>query len=378
MATLFQIKENIAPQLMDISGVVGVGISVIKNTINVYVEKITDELISVIPKEIEGYKTEIIETGRFEALQTRREKWRPAPGGVSIGHPLITAGTFGTACIDNVSKKRAILSNNHVLANADSIQNSRANKGDATYQPGSYDGGTSADTIANLERWVKMDEAGTNTVDCAIAKPINDADLSDDVLEMGPITGMMNATEDLAVQKSGRTTELNTGTVSDVNATIDVNYGGKFVARFTDQIVTGNMASGGDSGSALCTMDNKIVGLLFAGSATRTIHCKIGNVADLLDIDFGPTAPTPPVPILPLLLGAGALLALPMIIKPAKKPKKKPMIPEKKVPTKGLIIGGVLIAGAIGLYFLLKKKPEPEPPPEEVSAEIREFTIAAS
>ncbi len=42
---------------------------------------------------------------------------------------------------------------------------------------------------------------------------------------------------------------------------------------------------------------------------------------------------------------------------------------------KALLIGGVLIAGAIGLYFLFKKKPEPQPPPGEVSARIDSFTI---
>jgi len=75
-------------------------------------------------------------------------------------------------------------------------------------------------------------------------------------------------------------------------------------------------------------------------------------------------APTPPGPggILPLLLGGGALLALPMIMKPAKKkPKREPTkIPEEK-DKKGLLIAGVLVAG-IAAYFLLKKKP-PVPPP---------------
>lgn len=43
---------------------------------------------------------------------------------------------------------------------------------------------------------------------------------------------------------------------------------------------------------------------------------------------------------------------------------------------KALLIGVVLIAAAIGLYFLVKK-PEPEPPPTEVSARIDGFTITA-
>ena len=370
-------KENITPQLMEIPGVEGVGISVIKNTINIYAEKITDELLLQIPKEIEGYKTEVIETGKFFAHQTRKDKWRPAPGGVSIGHYAITAGTLGIPVIDNVSGRRAILSNNHVLANMDSVQNSRANKGDAIYQPGSYDGGSSADTIAKLERWVKMDEVGINKVDCAIGIPNADADLKDDILEIGVVNKMTEPTEGMAVQKSGRTTGLNTDTILDVNVTVNVNYR-KFVARFDDQIMTGDMSSGGDSGSALCTMDNKIVGLLYAGSSVRTIHCKIGNVANLLNIGFGPAPPKGAGAVWPYLLGGGAaLMAVTMIPKPSKKkPKKKPMIPEGKTSTKGLIIGSGLIAGAIALYFILKKKEEPPEPPEEGRSELVDWYLS--
>lgn len=371
MITISQAKEMATSELMEISGVVGVGISVIKSTINIYVEKITDWILLQIPEEIQGYKTEVIETGRFEALQTRIDKWRPAPGGVSIGHYLISAGTLGTVAIDNVSRKRVILSNNHVLANSDTVQNSRANKGDVIYQPGKYDGGSSEDAIANLEKWVKLDEEKTNKVDCATATPINDADLLDDVLEIGNIIGMINATEGMSVQKSGRTTGLTTGDILDTNATVDVSYG-KFVARFTDQIITGNMASGGDSGSALCTMDNKIVGLLFAGSSIKTIHCKIGNVANLLNINFKTPTPITPATILPYLLGGGVLLTLPMMIKPVKKPSKK--ISKKN--NKGLLIAGGLAATGIVTYFLLKEKP-PMPPTPEVSARIDSFTITA-
>ncbi len=49
------------------------------------------------------------------------------------------------------------------------------------------------------------------------------------------------------------------------------------------------------------------------------------------------------------------------------------MVKEKKA----LLIGGLLIATAMGLYCFVKKKP-PEPPLGEVSARIDNFTITAS
>lgn len=348
MVEALEIKKKSESKLFDIPGVVGVGLINPAQKITIYVEKLTSEIIKKIPTEINGVPVVIIETGEFTAFQ-RTGRMRPALGGISIGHYAITAGTLGTRTIDNVSGKRVILSNNHVLANADSIQNSRASKGDAIYQPGRIDGGSSADTLANLERWVKIDEVGTNKVDCAIATPINDADLSDEILDIGIVNEMVNVTEGMSIQKSGRTTGLTTGTVMDINLSLKVNYG-PFVANFTDCIFTTEGFGGpGDSGSAVCT-GNKIVGLLFAGnSAGNIIACKIGNVVDSLNISFVPT----PTPILPLL-GGVALMASPTII-------PKEMI--KPSTRKLLMFGGLAVAG-YGLYsYLKKKKEEPIPPP---------------
>jgi len=285
--TILQIKASVTPKLMTIPGVVGVGIQ--KGKIAVYIKKRTAETLSAIPLTIGGYGVKIVESGEFFAFQDRTGKWRPALGGVSIGHYAITAGTLATRIIDNETGKRVILSNNHILANKDSFQNSRANKGDAIYQPGSYDGGSSADTIANLERWVKLDEIGINKVDCAIATPINDADLSDEILEIGVVDGITDVIEGMVVRKSGRTTGLTIGNVIDANLTVDVNYGWQFVARFIDCIyTTENMGDGGDSGS-LFVADNKAVGLLFAGnSAGNIIACKISNVVNELNVNFAP------------------------------------------------------------------------------------------
>ncbi|MFB0507792.1 MAG: hypothetical protein ACETWT_13760, partial [Thermodesulfobacteriota bacterium] len=40
----------------------------------------------LVPAEVEGVITDVIEVGEIVALQERTDKWRPAPGGVSIGH----------------------------------------------------------------------------------------------------------------------------------------------------------------------------------------------------------------------------------------------------------------------------------------------------
>jgi hypothetical protein len=77
----------------------------------------------LVPAEISGVPTDVMEVGKIEAL-IFNAKTRPALPGFSIGHHAITAGTFGCVVRDIRHKvpqpgegDYLILSNNHVLAN---------------------------------------------------------------------------------------------------------------------------------------------------------------------------------------------------------------------------------------------------------------------
>ncbi|MGD8908580.1 MAG: hypothetical protein PVI92_04470 [Chromatiales bacterium] len=232
--------------------------------------------------------TEGIYAGPFSNALIRRI--RPVMGGFSVGHYKITAGTIGTCCYDltpfpGVPSKYYILSNNHVLANSNN-----ANIGDWILQPGPYDGGSLyKDAIARLSRYVPI------KFHTATSKPLNyvDAAIAEGSLEMlsreiywqGVVKDLYVAPKvgDI-VQKSGRTTGFTTGRVTNINATVDVNYGSGRVARFRNQIVTERMGSPGDSGSLVCDRDENAVGLLFAGSSTRTIINNILLVQLLLKV----------------------------------------------------------------------------------------------
>lgn len=248
----------------------------------------------LIPELIETMKTDVIETGRIVALQSRTGRVRPAPGGVSIGHYRITAGTLGV--VARRSGVRLILSNNHVLANSND-----ARIGDAILQPGPHDGGTSNDRIATLDKFVPIVFDGfwdwllglfgivrpaRNVVDAAVAKPVTDSDVSDEILQIGNVSGTAPAQIDMPIRKSGRTTGLTEGRISAVSATVRVSYGLTRVARFRDQIVTGPISQGGDSGSLLVDGGNHAVGLLFAGSANTTILNPISHIRALLGLEF--------------------------------------------------------------------------------------------
>lgn len=287
----------------------------------------------VLPAAINNMPTDVIEMRMPYALQLPTERHRPVPGGVSIGHYSITAGTMGSAVRDRGTGIPLFLSNNHVLAasNAGIV-------GDAILQPGAADGGTQEnDTVAVLERFIpilfqtpdippieppdcqlasltastlsalarllgsrhrllayKAQENGDdgpklNKVDCAVARPIRLSDVSFDILNIGTVAGVHDPEIGLEVQKSGRTTEYKRGIVEAINVSLSVSYGGLRVATFIGQaIVTSDeqFSAPGDSGSLVLDMDNQAVGLLFAGGEASTIINPIGEVVSALDIVF--------------------------------------------------------------------------------------------
>jgi len=240
----------------------------------------------------------VVVSGIIEA-QTHRFRMRPAPGGVSVGHFRITAGTLGCLCTGRRAPRNArlmVLSNNHVLANCNS-----AVFGDCICQPGPYDGGRCPqDQIAILERFVPVNfSGGVNYVDCATGWAWPDRVRRELVYLPGgapaffrisstpvlPVLGML-------VGKSGRTTQLTQGRISGIGATVNVGYGSGRVAQFRDQITivgtSGLFSAGGDSGSVIWTWNaqRNPVGLLFAGGGNVTIANRMTLVLAALDINL--------------------------------------------------------------------------------------------
>jgi hypothetical protein len=267
-----------------------------------------------VPGTLDGVPTDVLPTGPIRALQSHTDRQRPAPGGVSVGHRDITAGTLG--CLVKKNGQIFILSNNHVLANSND-----ANPGDPILQPGPHDGGRFPDDhIANLSEFVPISfigspsdcslarsaaaflsavarvfgsdvrllavstQAGENLVDAAIARPLRDEDVSTEILEIGPVQGMASAELGTPIQKSGRTTAFTTGEIEQVDVTVNVQYGAGQIARFSDQLMAGAMSQGGDSGSAVLDRSNRLVGLLFAGSDSTTIINRIEHVFSALGV----------------------------------------------------------------------------------------------
>jgi hypothetical protein len=403
----FQAQAAAQEDLLTKSNVVGVGVG-FKESEGVVTDEIAVVVLveqkkpiaalhtaDLIPREVEGMKTDVIEVGVLRALQGGRARYRPViPGGVSAGHFKITAGTLGTIVRDKNTGDRLLLSNNHVFANSNDAQ-----IGDPILQPGPMDGGQNpADMVARLERYVRLRyvddpvdsgevvvgppspppptpippspptpippspptpippppptplppppppvppggnlgclelivrlinslasltgsdkrvaammvaEAAAQTapsmmpavitaaaqavpenlVDCALARPLDPAMFSDDIRAIGMISGTKPAALGMRVRKTGRTTEYTEGSVTLLNATVNISYStmqGPRTARFVGQVITQPMSQGGDSGSLVVdAADNQAVGLLFAGSNLATIFNPIDNVLRVLNV----------------------------------------------------------------------------------------------
>lgn len=245
-------------------------------------DKISSE--ALVPEMVGDVPTDVRAVGEIVAL-SYKGRYRPAPGGVSVGHYKITAGTLG--CL--VSRNRAlyILSNNHVLANSNN-----ANTGDPITQPGPYDGGkVPSDVLAKLAQFVPIKFNGpVNQVDCAIAQTSTRlvSKLNKCIGKIGRQS--MPCKLNLLVKKCGRTTQFTKGRIIDCNATVRVGYGTSGVALFQDQFIVESLSrspfsAGGDSGSLIVSDEgNNPVGLLFAGSTEITIANPIDRVLSALKV----------------------------------------------------------------------------------------------
>ncbi|MDP2496665.1 MAG: PKD domain-containing protein, partial [Candidatus Palauibacterales bacterium] len=308
-AEAIRAQEKHTPGLMKRKGVVGTAVGVSDGgefDVHIFVQR--PEAAEGLPKALDGVPADVVVTGPFVADADETSRQRPAPVGFSVGHPDITAGTFGARVKDG-DGNLYMLSNNHVLANSNS-----ASIGDPTLQPGPSDGGTSSDSLAWLADYVSLQfDGSTNYVDGAISRTTSGNasyqtssegygtpnstiyDLDGDG-SPSQISSISSGIVGLGVQKYGRTTGLTTGEISEVNVSVSVCYecSGPFCfscsasAQFEDQIAItpGDFSDGGDSGSLIVTNDGNLnpVGLLFAGSDTRTLANRIDRALNSLGV----------------------------------------------------------------------------------------------
>lgn len=301
---LRRVKQKYEEYLLGVKGVTGIGVN---GSIVVFVDRLTPELRQVLPRQLDGIPVRVKETGiiRLQALRPlvatfadRVERWRPAPGGVSIGHPLLGypelgAGTLGC----RVADKRSLeiiggLTNNHVAA-LDWGEKHVGKVGDSTLQPGTLDGGLEPyDKLGELLKWLPVVTGEDNPIDAAI---FESDELRRDVYEIGNPSYTVEPRLGMNVLKSGRTSGVTFGQVTFIYATLNIKGGeGWGECRFTDQIIIEPTISfPGDSGSWVGEIDTyNTVGLIFAGSETISVANRALSIEELLEVIIVPPVPS--------------------------------------------------------------------------------------
>ena len=234
----------------------------------------------LVPSEINGVPTDVIAVGEIFAAAVAC--------GVSVGHVNVTAGRLG--CLVKraaASGKRFILSNNHVLANANN-----AKKNDAILQPGKIDGGVPP-AIAKLTDFEPLHFDGTpNLIDAAIAELVDVTSVAPELMVIGSIVPPVSgASVYQSVRKHGRTTLHTVGVIMDIAADINVGYEGGRVAAFHDQLavtgVGGAFGDRGDSGSLVVdAVSRRAVGLVVAVAQGLTYCNPIEAVLARFGVDI--------------------------------------------------------------------------------------------
>ena len=311
--------------LMRIDGVVGTAVGLLPNGTPVVRVLLQSERVRGVPDALDGVPVERQVTGLLLARSDPTTRQRPAPVGFSTGHPLITAGTIGARVVDG-SGNVYVLSNNHVLANSNN-----ASTGDATLQPGAFDGGTVAtDQIGTLFAFkpIVFTSTANNTIDAAIAlttrSDVDNTTPSDDGYGTPAATIYGDANDDgvidninqllgVDVKKYGRSTRLTAGQITGVNATVNICYEVFIIfclksARFVDQLIIepGSFSAGGDSGSLIVAADgtNRPVALLFGGSEVMTIANRIDLVLNEFGVSIDAAEAPPPTPLTDIAITA--------------------------------------------------------------------------
>ena len=212
-------------------------------------------------------------------------------------------GTLG-GLVEDANGTQYILSNNHVMA-----RSNRASIGDLIVQPGLLDVGCSnipGDAVGVLADYEPISYSSNNLVDAAIAQ-VNTGMVQTDgyVHTVGTPSGNTKAASvGMTVQMSGRTTGYTTGTVSTLDATVNVGYPTKCGGRQTNTatfintffVTPAAFSDSGDSGSMIWEAGSNpdAVGLLFAGCSSYTIANPIDLVMNAFNVTMvGGSGPPP-------------------------------------------------------------------------------------
>lgn len=231
----------------------------------------------LIPDEIDGQLTDVIEIG--EILPMYKRKHRPIRGGVSA------CGYKGTACTSGIKVYR---DRPYALMNWHCVYGKDGDVGDSVVQPSRVDGGKETDVMGYASDFIPLEKGICDSALVELKENMTDliyglGDYEKQTKE--PFVGQI-------LQKFGRTSGHTRGKVIAVNVTAQVNYpqkdGSKKTFIFKDQVFTDNkdgFIEGGDS-SSIAFENRTPVGQIFAASPVVGVITPLSTVLKELDVSL--------------------------------------------------------------------------------------------
>lgn len=226
---------------------------------------------TIIPEEIHGHRTAIIETEIPKPLSDSK-KYNPLTGGIKIETEHLINGTLGCIVTDNISGKKAGLTCMHVLTNKSCLVGHPAFKQDSC--------------IGNTVRG-----SLSKTIDAAIFS-VPDSSNGLSITQIGVINGWHNLTlKDVKfggfpIRKRGMATGLTFGLVKNLHYTGYRSDGWKFTDQLWIEGYENVFSSEGDSGSVYVDVYNRLIGLHWGCEGYHTgVGSPIGNI--FLELNVG-------------------------------------------------------------------------------------------
>lgn len=241
-----------------------------------------------VPIDIEG-----IGAGGFDADQRFIARRRPAEAGTPIRIKPNNPATFACILRDTPSGRVFLLSNSHVIANF-----GRAANGTVVFQPKKprASSGISDAGIARLTHHISVPApvGRDNLTDAALAEIIDADRVSTTIYKIGLITGIAKSRPraGTVVKKFGPASGYTTSEVrdsKDVVVTMKWFTSNSRFKRvwFKDLIRCTKFTEAGDSGSAILSAKNRLLGLHVASYMSSSFFIPIRNVLSEFEREHG-------------------------------------------------------------------------------------------
>jgi alkylated DNA nucleotide flippase Atl1 len=222
--------------------------------------------------------------------------------GVNANSQDCCSGTLGSLLQDK-NGKQYILSNNHVLGRV-----GHASAGEAIVQPGYVDAFCNFALPDTVAHFTVAPPIQTSNVDAAIAQVVPGAvDTHGEIIGLGgiasdgsyipaaPANTMVDAFVGMEVAKSGRTTGLSCGSILAIDGLIVIDLSAEcgnpkgISVRFDHQVIAGDIATYGDSGSLIVEAKTARPVALLGGVSNDGTFVTANPVSDVLS-ELGTTA----------------------------------------------------------------------------------------